>query len=109
MKLNPVVEGDTARIPFQLYDSDGVALNGTGLDVIDLVIIGNDGTVVDTAGDFGWSDQAAGIIYYDPDAADWDATKSPYRVRAKLRDGSLKTRHYPQGAASEMVVRKATQ
>lgn len=109
MRLHPVIEGDTARITFQLYEASGQPLNGTGLTVLDLEIIGNDDTVVDTTGDFGWSDQAAGIIFYDPDANDWDAAKSPYRVRAELRDGSLKTRHYPQGAASEMVVRKANQ
>lgn len=107
MNLHPVIEGETARIPLQLYESPGVALNGTGLTLSDLLITGSDGTVVATTGDFGWVDQAAGTIYYDPDADDFVASKSPYRIRAKLTDGSGKVRHYPQGAASEMVVRTA--
>jgi hypothetical protein len=109
MNLRPIVEGDTARITFQLYDAPGVALDGTGLTLLDLVITGNDGTAVDTVGDFGWANQAGGQIYYDPDSTDFVASKSPYRVRAQLRDGTLKTRHYPQGAASLMMVRTARQ
>lgn len=116
MNLHPVIEGDTARIVFQLWKASGVKEDGTGLTIVALEITGNDGTVVDTTGDFGWHvdpaadppiTQADGQGYYDPDADDFVASKSPYRVRAKLTDGSDKVRHYPQGAASEMVVRTA--
>jgi hypothetical protein len=102
--IGTAIAGDTARLVFPLLE-DGVALDGTGFTVEDLLVTGNDGTVIDTTGDFGWHDQAGGKVYYDPDAADFTTAKSPFAVRAKLEDGAGKIRHYPNGAPAFLVVR----
>jgi hypothetical protein len=99
-----VIEGETARLVLPLTE-DGTALDGTGFTVSDLYVTGNDGTQVTTTGDFGWVTQSAGTVYYDPDADDFVASKSPYRVRVKLIDGSSKVRMYPNKAAAEIRVR----
>jgi hypothetical protein len=102
--IGSVVAGDTDRIELPLLE-DGAAIVGTGFSVTALEVTGNDGTVVTTAGDFGWADQAAGVVYYDPDANDFDAGNSPYAVRVLLTDGGGKTRHYPNGAPAFLIVR----
>ena len=107
MTILEVVEGETARITFPLLE-DGVALNGTGFTVSDLLITGNDGTAITTTADFGWVSAAAGTVYYDPDSDDFVAAKSPYRVRVKVTDSSTKVRYYPNGAAAHITVRAAT-
>lgn len=94
--LTDIVEGWTSRISLQLYE-DGVALNGTGLTVSALDIVGSDGTVVTTTSDFGWITASAGTVYYDPDATDFVAAKSPYSVRVQLTDGSGKVAWHPNG------------
>ena len=99
-----IVEGETARLVLPLTE-DGSALNGTGMTVSDLIITGNDGTQVTTTDDFGWVSAAAGTVYYDPDSADFVASKSPYRVRVKIADGNSKIRYYPNGASAEIIVR----
>lgn len=105
MILGNVVEGQTSRIEFPPLTEDDEVIDGTGLTVSDLLITGNDDTAVDTTGDFGWASAPAGTVYYDPDAADFDPAKSPYRVRVKLTDGAGKVRYYPNGAPAELVVR----
>lgn len=104
-KLTEIVEGWTARLSFQLKDDD-VAISGTGLTVSALDIVGSDGVAVDTTGDYGWLVQASGTVYYDPDSADFVASKSPYRVRYQLTDGSSKVAWYPNGAADTIIVHK---
>lgn len=104
MVIKHVREGETARITLPLLEDD-VALNGTGFTVSDLAITGSDGVAVDTVADFGWVSAAAGTVYYDPDAADFVATRSPYRVTVELTDGGGKKRYYPSGAPAEIVVR----
>jgi hypothetical protein len=104
--IGSAIAGDTARLVLPLLE-DGAALNGTGFSVTDLEITASDGTQVVTTGDFGWSDQPGGKVYYDPDADDFVASKSPYAVRALLTDGAGKTRHYPNGAPAFIVVRNA--
>jgi hypothetical protein len=99
-----IVEGWTERISFTLK-SDGTAINGTGLTLTDVIITARDGTVVETTGDFGWLVQASGTIFYDPDSTDFTAGKSPYRVRAKVTDGSGKVVFFPNASADTIVVR----
>ncbi len=101
--IHELVEGATARQTFQLQ-RDGANLDGTGLTVSALDIVGSDGTVVDTSGDFGWEVQAGGTVYYDPDAADFVASKSPYKVRYQITDGGGKTVWFPNGKADEIKV-----
>ena len=102
-QIYELVEGWTSRLTFQLTD-DGAAFDGTGLTVSALDLVGNDGTAVDTASDFGWATQASGIVYYDPDSADFVASKSPYKIRYQLTDGSGKVRWYPNGKPDEIKV-----
>ena len=102
-KLTEVVEGWTTRLTFQLED-DGTAIDGTGLTVSALDIVGNDNVAVTTTSDYGWATQASGTVYYDPDSADFVASKSPYRIRYQLTDGSGKVVWYPNGAADTIIV-----
>ena len=104
MAVTEIVEGWTGRLSFQLTE-DGDNLNGTGLTVSALDIVGNDGVAVTTTSDFGWITQASGTVYYDPDADDLVASKSPYRLRFQLTDGSSKVVWFPNGAAEEIRVR----
>lgn len=102
-RLKEIVEGWTSRLSFQVLD-DGAAADRDGLTVTALDIVGNDGVAVDTSNDFGWIDDSVGSVYYDPDAADFVASKSPYRVRYQLTDGSGKVAWWPDGAADTIVV-----
>jgi hypothetical protein len=101
MVIAEAVQGETARIVLQLQEvsTAGVTsnLNGSGFTVSDLLITTNEGQPLDTGGDFGWVSAAAGTVYYDPDAADFEAAHSPYRVRVKVTDGDGKIRYYPSG------------
>jgi hypothetical protein len=101
------VEGQTARITFQLQEvsTAGVTsnLDGTGFTVSDLLLTTCDGRAVDTTSDFGWVSAAAGTVYYDPDAADFVAQFSPYRVRVKITDGDSKIRYYPSSVDFALI------
>lgn len=99
-----LVEGWTERVTLTLK-ADGTAVNLTGLTLTDLLITGKDGTQVDTTGDFGVLVAANGTIFYDPDSSDFVAAKSPYRVRAKVTDGSGKVVFFPNAASDVIVVR----
>jgi hypothetical protein len=104
MVIAEVVEGETARLVLPLTE-DGVALDGTGFTVTDLLITTAEGQPLDTTGDFGWVVEADGTVYYDPDATDFEAGHSPYRVRVKLTDGTGKIRFYPNSKKfAEIVV-----
>jgi len=104
--IRDIVEGETD--PFTLpLEEDGVALNGTGFSLTDLLITGSEGTAVDTAGKFVWAVQASGTITVSPAVGDFDALKSPYKVRVLLTDGNGKTRYYPNGEVVGITVRKA--
>jgi hypothetical protein len=98
-----ITEGRTTRLTFTLL-SDGAAMDGSGITVSDLLITGRDGRPVATTGDFGWVSAAAGTVYYDPDASDFVASKSPYRIRWKLTDGSGGVAFHPEGPADTIEV-----
>lgn len=98
-----LVEGETARLTLPLLE-DEEAFVGTGFTVSDLLLTGNDETEVSTAGDFGWIDAAAGTVYYDPDADDFSASLSPYRIRVEITDGNGKVRYHPNDRSARIVV-----
>lgn len=98
-----IVAGETAPIVIPLFE-DGAALDGTGMTVSDVLLTGKDGTQVDTSTKFAWSVQADGTVAYSPAAADFDAEKSPYRVRMKITDGTGKVRFYPNTGTAEIKV-----
>lgn len=102
-QLATIVEGETTRLTIPLLE-DGVALDGTGMTVSDVLLTGSDGQAVDTTGKFGWATQGSGLAYFDPASADFVAGKSPYHVRVKVTDGSSKVRFYPNGGRAEIVV-----
>jgi hypothetical protein len=101
--VKTLVQGETVRLTIPLLE-DGVALNGTGFTVTALNIVGNDGTVVTTTGDFGWVTAAEGTVYYDPDADDFESRLSPYQVQVVITDGSSKVRVYPNQGTAELKV-----
>jgi len=101
--IGSVVEGDTVRQTLTLFEN-GLAFDGSGFTVQALFITGIDGQAVDTAGKFGWSDATLGKVYFDPTSTDFQVDKSPYRVRARLADGSSKTRSYPNDGTAEIRV-----
>jgi hypothetical protein len=98
-----IVEGETRRLTFGLR-SNGSAFNLTSYTVSDLILTGADNVPVDTSGDFGIVSASQGSVFYDPDSADFVASKSPYRVRVKVTDGDGKVRYFPNIAADEIVV-----
>lgn len=109
-QLTTVVEGWTGRLTFTLMSqapdaTSATAFVGTGFTLSGLFITGRDGTEVDTSGDFGWLVAASGTVYYDPDAADFVASKSPYTVRYKVTDGVGKAVYFPSANADEIVVK----
>lgn len=109
-KVTEIVEGWTGRLSWTLEHqlqgaTAATAIDGTGLTVSALDVTGADGTVVTTTGDYGWITQASGTVYYDPDADDLLAAKSPYRLRFQLTDGTGKVVWYPDGHAKEIRVR----
>jgi hypothetical protein len=108
MVIAEAIQGDTARIVIQLQEVSAANvtgnLNGTGFTVTDLLITSNGGQPIDTSGDFGWVSAAAGTVYYDPDAGDFQAEQSPYRVRVKVTDGDGKIRSYPSGKEFGQIV-----
>jgi hypothetical protein len=90
-----IVEGETRRLTFGLR-ADGEIFILTGYTVSDIILTGADGAPVDTSGDFGLVSASQGTVYYDPDAADFVAIKSPYRVRVKVtEDSTSKVRYFP--------------
>ena len=97
-----LVEGWTEVVDFQLK-SDGVVVNLTG-GTVELVLKGNDGLAVDTAGNTAILDAANGKVRYTPDAADLTAAKSPYSARWKVTL-SAKVSFFPSGGADEWIVR----
>lgn len=101
--MTEIVEGTTGRLSFQLKE-DGANLNGTGLTVSAADLVGADGAVVDTTGDIGWITDTAGTVYYDPDAADFVAGRSPYQVRFQITDGAGKVIWFPSGLAETIKV-----
>lgn len=109
-RLTTIVEGWTGRLTFTLMSrvpgvSEASTFVGTGFTLSDLIITGKDGTEVDTTSDFGWVSAAAGTAYYDPDAADFVASKSPYAVRFKVTDGSGKVVYFPSADADQLLVK----
>jgi hypothetical protein len=104
--LTSIVEGWTGRLEFTLY-VDGVAFNGTGMTLTDVLVTGKDGTEVSTAGDFDWLVAASGTVYLDPDASDFVASKSPYRVRFKITDGLGKVVYFPNAQTDVILVQRA--
>lgn len=104
MAVTAIVEGWTGRLTWQLTE-DGDNLNGTGLTLSALDVSDCDGASVTTTGDYGWVTQASGTVYYDPDAGELVASKSPYRVRFQVTDGTGLIVWYPNDAAEEIRVR----
>lgn len=105
--LTEIVEGWTARLTFTLL-SDGAAFVGTGFTISNLYITDARGRAIDTSGDFGWVTAAAGTVYYDPDASDFEAGNGPYTVRFEVTDGNGKVVFFPNGQADQILVRKKT-
>jgi len=102
--IGSVVEGDTVRATFTLYENN-LAMDGTGFTVTGMLLTGIDGQIVDTAGKFGWVTQANGTVYFDPASEDFKAERSPYRARVQLTDGLGKIRSYPNDGTAEVKVR----
>lgn len=98
-----ITEGETARLVFPLQE-DGAALDATGFTLSDVLLTASDGEEIDTVGDHGWVSAPAGTAFYDPDASDFQAAKSPYRVKIKVTDGASKVRFYPNHAIAQIVV-----
>lgn len=109
-RLLSITEGHTRRLTFTLTSklptaSAVTAFDGTGFTLSNLYITGKDATIVDTAGDFGWVSAADGTVYYDPDASDFVASKSPYVVKYEVTDGAGKVECFPSADADEILVK----
>jgi hypothetical protein len=103
MALTDIVEGWTQRLTFTLL-SDGVALVATGFTLSNLYLTDARGRAIDTSGDFGWINAAAGTVYYDPDVTDFVAVNGPYTVRYEVTDGAGKIAYWPNAQADTINV-----
>ena len=106
--IGAVVEGDTARQTFTLYE-DGTAFNGAGFSVDEVFLTTLDGIPVATAGKVGWENSSLGQVYLDPEAADFKAKLGPYRIRVRVTDGGGKKRSFPNDGTAEIQVRALRQ
>lgn len=95
-----IVEGRTAPLKFTLL-GDSVGIERDGATVSNCYLTGNDGTEVDTTAKFDWDPDTDddGDVFYAPDAADFVAAKSPYRLRFEVTDGTGKVLPIPDGDA----------
>jgi hypothetical protein len=95
-----ICEGDTERVIIQLseVDADNVEtdLDGTGFTLSNILVTGNDDSIVVSTSKFDWSGSAAlGRVYFEPTATDLRTAKSPYRMRVIIVDGEGDIRSYP--------------
>ena len=104
-----IVEGTTARQgPFTLK-VDGSPLNLTGLTVTLQLRGSGQASYVDTAGDTEVdADQVTntGQVYWDPDAADLEYTRSEYSMRFKVVDGAAKVAFWPNAEPEKIRVQR---
>lgn len=105
MTIAERIEGQTDRLLLPLLD-DGAAFDATGFTVSGVTITARDGTVVNVSGDFDWLSGSTSTVYYDPDAGDFVAAKSPYNVRVKVTDADGKVRFYPNTERARIRVRR---
>lgn len=107
--LLTITEGTTRRRTFTIMTAlpgaVAAAFNGSGFTLSNLYLTDKFGNAVTTSGDFGWLSDAAGTVYYDPDAADFDADKSPYLVQFELTDGAGAKEIVPTKGADEILVK----
>ena len=106
--LKPVVEGWTEPIVHRLLN-DKVPVLIQGMDVA-LILIGHDGTAVDTTGKVANEDDGTepnrGRVAYRPDAGDLVAAKSMYSVRWRVTDGDGKNAFWPNDDFEKLKVSK---
>lgn len=88
-------EGWTAPIEYWLQH-DGVSFNATGMTP-SIVLKDRDGNAVVVSGTVEWADALTSKIRFNPANTDFIASKSPYKLRWKVTDGSGKVAYYPQG------------
>lgn len=110
-----ITEGWTEEIgPITLWVDrlvDGVVVTSrmdlTGLTVLPVICPKRSSTYSDMAGDLRIdADPTTGDVYLNPDAADFDASQSPYTFRFKVTDGAGKVAFWPNGAAHTVFVHK---
>lgn len=95
-----IVAGWTGPLDFALK-ADGEAINLAGITVT-LTLTGNDAVAVDTTGHVSILTAADGTVRYIPHlATDLVASKSPYKARWKLVDGTGAIVYVPSGAARD--------
>ena len=90
--ITEVVEGWTSPLEFTLKQATS---SSTGYDPIDLTgmtvaIVLKDGrgrTVASSTSGVSVTSSTGGVVQYAPQATDFSAARSPYRVRFKLTDG----------------------
>lgn len=113
MAIEKLVEGWTQRLTFQL--KKGVLTNDIWVfapipreeiegTTVTLVLRDKSGAVVDTVGDTGWLSLDASVVYYDPDAADLVAAKTPHTAHWKIHDVSGKDIYIPKGVGDDWLV-----
>lgn len=105
-KLFDITEGWTGTLgPFTLR-IDGDPLDLTGFTV-ELVLHDCRGALVNVLGNVTVdADPTTGQVFYTPDAADLNATDSPYTMRWRVTDGANAIIFFPNGAADTLTVAK---
>ncbi|HSG05863.1 MAG TPA: hypothetical protein VLB09_05655 [Nitrospiria bacterium] len=98
------VEGWTGPLDLELK-ADGDEYNLTGLTVSG-ISKDNTRSLVDLSGDVSILDATAGKVRLNPDTGDFEAEKSPYSLRIKVRDASTQDVYFPSGQAMVLIVRE---
>ena len=88
-----LVEGWTGRIRYQLV-ADGAATSLTGATIV-LYAWDRGNSALTLLGTVGVETASEGRIYFDPNAADLTALRSPITVRVKVTDSGGKVTFYP--------------
>ena len=100
-----VTEGWTGGLEFQLL-ADGAVPAGSLPGTPDLILKDKTGIAIDTTGDVTVTEAAQWKVKYTPDAADFNASGSPYTARFKVTDAGSQIVFFPSGPADVWRVHK---
>lgn len=103
--LTEVVEGWTGALPFTLK-ADDVAVDLTGLTV-SIVLKDYQSTVVkDSTSGVTVTGSTAGTVEYAPSSSDFVASRTPYKLRFRVKDSQNKVVYFPNIDEDLIVVNR---
>jgi hypothetical protein len=104
--LTEIVEGWTGALPFTL-NADGDPVDLTGLTVYVVLRDNRYNLVKDSTSGITLTSSTAGQVTYGPSSSDFVASKSPYRIRFRVKDALQKVVYFPNAEEDLITVRDA--